>query len=62
MGEKIGNVVAIKRYFECKDKIAPSGGQQVVTKELTALSKEARAELGALALAELEEMGENIYK
>lgn len=59
MGEKkkIGNIAAIKRYFECACPIAPNGGQKVPVSELKDLSADAKAELGPLAFAELERLG-----
>ena len=53
MGETMSSVVAIKRYMERVDSIAPNGGQKVTTTEMKDLTKADRTELGALAAREL---------
>ena len=53
----ISNIVAIKRYFEQADDIAPQGGRKVEMAELIeakgGLKKEDKAELGGLCAVEL---------
>jgi len=52
--EKMKPITAIKRYFEHADKIAPDGGRKFEgVKEFKELTIDDKAELGALAAAEL---------
>ena len=53
MAEKVGPLVAIKKYFEQTDKIAPEGGRKCAPTEITQLSPEDRKVLGAMCAAEM---------